>query len=145
VKVTDEQVAALRARLSGNVDEHLQMMEQMGNPADRAGFTALTVAAFCDAAERRFGDGSTRAEVIEFVAGVRERSDRLAAKIDPRAAERMILSVYAGEDTSDIPKAARDNAVVLILPALIIDMGITGAELDQFLAGARKLADEWLK
>lgn len=144
MKVTDAQVEALRALLTGRVDEHRRLLAGLDSPQDQEGFKALAVAAFCDAAERRF-KGATRNDVIDFVARVRQRSDRLAAKIDQRAAEQMIVSVITGEDTADIDQAARNEIYSLILPALIIDMSLSGPELDQFLVGARKMADDWLR
>ena len=97
--VTDQQAAMLRAYLTGDAATHGQLRGQL-DPADGgAGYGALFGAAFCVAVERRFVPNGDPAAVIEFVGDVRSRSDSLASKIDPAAAERLIRAVYTDEPT----------------------------------------------
>jgi hypothetical protein len=141
--VTDEHVATLRILLSGNVDEHERLLAER-TAADRRPYGTLVIAGFCQAVEQRFGKDKATDSVIDFVARVRARSDGLAAKIDPMLAERIVRGVYTDEPIDDIDTTTRNSLYVLLLPALVIDEQMNEAELDQFLAVARKLADTWL-
>jgi hypothetical protein len=142
--VSDEQVAALRAQLSGNLQEHLRLLDQIDPVAARTGYSALVAAAFCEAVEQRFAPDAGAADVIEFAGSVRSRSDDAADKIDPRVAERLILAVYTDEQVKDIPVEVRYKTQIILLGALIGDEQLDAAGLDAFLVRARKLADQWL-
>lgn len=142
--VTDAQVAALRAQLAGHLEEHLRMLDKLDSRPDRRAYSALVVASFCEAAERRFGRDSTPAAVVEFVADIRATSDEASRKIDPRTAERLIRAVYTDEDVSDIGADTKKELYVLLLPALAGDLQLAEDELDEFLANSRSLADQWL-
>jgi hypothetical protein len=142
--VTDDQVAALRAYLSGDLDLHKQLYGRLDRAAARTGYTALVAAAFFEAADRRFARNGTAADVIEFVGDVRGRSERLAEEIDPSAAERMIRAVLTDEDISDMDDEVKGRLYIVLLAALIFDEQLDGAGLDAFLVDARKLADQWI-
>lgn len=142
--VTDAQVATLRAQLAGSLDEHLRLLGQIDSASDRRAYSALVVASFCEAVERRFSENSGAAEVVGFVSDVRATSDEAADKIDPRAAERLIRAVYTDEDVSDVTADRKKELYVLLLPALIGDEEFSEAELDGFLDKSRHLADQWL-
>lgn len=94
--VTDDQVAALRAYLADDL-QHRQLYARLDRQAARVGYTALLAAAFFEAVNREFADEGTSADVIEFVADVRGRSEALAEAIDPRAAERLIRAALLAE------------------------------------------------
>jgi len=142
--VSDAQVATLRAQLAGRVDEHLHLLGQIESAPDRQAYSALVVASFCEAVERRFGQDSDASEVVDFVADVRATSEAATRKIDPRTAERLIKAVYTDEDVSDVGADQKKDLYVLLLPALIGDEQFSGAELDEFLGHSRHLADQWL-
>jgi hypothetical protein len=144
VPVTDDQVATLRAHLAGDFDEHDRLHAQLDPVAASTGYSALISAAFVEAVERRFTKSSPASDVIEFVGGLRERSDRLAEEIDPRIAERMIRAVYTDEEIDDIDDRASFSTQFLLLTGLIVDEGLDDAGLDKILADARKLADQWV-
>jgi transposase len=139
--VTDHQVATLRAMLAGNRAEHEQLVAQLDRECDNLGYSALVTAAFIRAVSRRFGKKSVDVEVIEFVADARARSDELAEAVDPRVAERLIRKVATGDSTDDIDATTSATAKLLLLAVLIADERLDGAELDEFLSNARKLAD----
>jgi hypothetical protein len=142
--VTDDEVAVLRAYLFG--DQALQQELQAGlvSPAARTRYATLVAAAFFEAVDRRFAAGGTAADVIAFVADVRARSERVAAGIDPQAAERLIRSALTEEDVSDLDAETRGGIFIVVLMALVSDEHFSGDELDAFLAEARKTADGWL-
>jgi hypothetical protein len=142
--VTDAQVATLRAQLAGCLDEHLRLLEQIDTTADRRAYSALVVASFCEAVGRRFGQGGSAADVVDFVADVRATSDDAARRIDPRTAERLIRGVYTDEDVSEVSPDQKRELYVLLLPALIGDEQFDETELDGFLENSRRLADQWL-
>lgn len=141
--VTDDQVAVLRAYLADDMDEHRQLYARLDRETARVGYVALVTAAFITALSQRFGPGST-AEVIQFVADLRSRSGALAESIDPSAAEHLIQAVLNDEDT-DLGSQDLGGLMIVLLAGLIADRQLSAGELDDFLAGARKLADRWLQ
>jgi len=142
--VTDEQVAALRAYLADDLDQHRQLYARLDRAA-RSGYTALLAAAFFEAVNRRFAQEGTAADVIEFVADVRGRSEALGEAIDPRAAERLIRAALTDEDIDDLDDKAKGGLYVVLLAGLIGDEQLSDDGLDELLAEARKVADEWLR
>lgn len=142
--VTDDQLATLRAQLAGNLDEHKRLFAHLDPVAARTGYRSLVSAAFCQAVERRFAPDSSAANVIEFVGDVRSRSESAADEIDPRTAERLILAVYTDESIGDMDPGTNFGTQILLLAALIADEQFDSTGLDEFLAQARKLADQWL-
>ena len=142
--VTDQQAAMLRAYLAGDAATHNRLRSQL-DPADHAaGYGALFGAAFCVAVERRFIPNGSPAAVIEFVGEVRSRSESLASKIDPAAAERLIRAVYTDEPTGALDRETRILTQYLLLGALVADEHLGDSGLDEFIGQARKLADQWL-
>jgi hypothetical protein len=137
--VTDDQVAALRAYLEGDAERYEAWHERV----DTAGYADLLVAAFFEAVDRRFGQNGTKADVVEFVAGLRSRTGSLADAIDPRAAERLILAAFTDEDIADIDDKIKGGLYGLLLAALITDARLSGIDLDEFMAEARSIADHW--
>jgi hypothetical protein len=140
--VTDDQVAALRALLSDDMDRHRQLFGALDRAAAKKGYTALVTAAFIEAVERRFGAGYQATDIVTFVADVRARSDRLARELDPDVAERVIRVVLEDAPVEDLPRNAVTGAQLLVLVGLIADARLDDAGLDEFLAAARKLADQ---
>lgn len=140
--VTDDQVATLRAQLAGNVEEHKQRLAQLGKAEAATGYAALLSASFTLAAYQRFGKKGDTAAVMRFVADVRSRTDDAAA-IDPRVAERLILATFTDEEIDDIDLQVRYETQIVLLAAIISDSKLDDAQLEQFLAKARGIADEW--
>jgi len=142
--VTDQQAAMLHAYLTGDAATHAQLRSQPAPADGGAGYGALFGAAFCVAVERRFAPNDSPAAVIEFVADVRSRSDSLASKIDPAAAEKLIRAVYTDELIGDLDRETRLLTQYLLLGALVADEHLDDRGLNEFVGEARKLADQWL-
>jgi hypothetical protein len=142
--VTDKQVATLRAQLAGNLAEHKRLFRQLDWQPEGLPYTALIDAAFFEAVDRRFANGGTAGDVIAYVADVRSRFDEAAEAVDPEAAERLILKVLGQGSIADMDSKTAITAKQFILVALIVDEHLQGAALDEFLAQARELADQWL-
>jgi hypothetical protein len=141
--ITDAQVAPLRAQLAANIEEHRRLLAQLPPGEVRREYRMLVTAAFCVAGERRFPSGSSVADVIEFVADARSRTQRLSA-IDPRIAERVVLAVAADEDINDIDPKTSFETQLLLLAVMTADARYDAVGLEEFLTEARKLADQWL-
>ncbi len=142
--VTDDEIAVLRAHLSGDQALQQELQDHLASPAARSRYATLVAAAFFEAVDRRFADGGTTGDVIAFVADVRARSERLADSIDAQAAERLIRSALTDEDVSDLDADTKGRLFIVLLTALASDEQFSGDELDAFLAEACKTADGWL-
>jgi hypothetical protein len=140
--VTDDQIAALRALLSDDTDLYRQVYGGLDRAEAKKGYTALITAAFIEAVERRFGTGYQPADIVTFVADVRARSDRLASRIDPDVAERVIHAVLGHGTIRGLNREAVTGAKLLLLGGLIADARLDDTGLDEFMAAARKLADQ---
>ena len=140
--VTDDQVAALRALLHDDMDRHRQLFAGLDRAEAKKGYPALVTAAFIEAVERRFGTGSQPADIVAFVADVRARSDRLASRLDPDVSERAIQAVLGEGTVRGLDKEAVTGAKLLLMAGLIADARLDDAGLDEFLAAAKKLADQ---
>jgi hypothetical protein len=143
--VTDEQEAALRAYLAGDFETHARLRDQLDRDAAATGYSALISAAFCVAVLRRFAKDHSAAAVIEFVGAVRSQSEGLSDKVDPRAAERLIQSVFTYKKVADVSQEIRLGTQFLLVAALIVDEHLDGPGLDEFMTESRKLADGWLR
>jgi hypothetical protein len=141
--LTDEQVAPLRAQLAGKLEEHRRLLARLDPAEMQTPYRMLVSAAFFVAAERRFPKGSTRADVINFVADARSRTQRLS-EVDPQVAERLILAVVGDERIGDIDPKTGFETQMLLLAAFTADAKYDTADLEDFLADARKLANQWL-
>lgn len=142
--VTDDQVATLRAQLTGQGAERKQLLATLDQDEVWSGYRALAPAAFCVAVKRKFPRGGSMAQVINLVAEVRSKADKIADKIDPRIAERIVYRVLADGDIMDIPARTCFEHELLLLAALIADEHLDDAGLDEFLGRSRSLADRWL-
>jgi len=146
MRVTDDQVATLRAQLAGDLDEHRRRLRGLDRKAAATGYSALIGAAFFEAVDRRFAGRATEADVIEYVGDVRARGREIAMRLDPRVAERLIL-LCLGEDVpvDDIAPGERIAAQIVLLAAVVADADFDDAELDAFLADVRSIADRWIR
>ena len=140
--VTDDQMATLRALLSDDMDRYRQLFSGLDRAEAKKGYSALVTAGFAEAVERRFGPGYRGADIVEFVASVRSRSDQVAAELDPDVAERVIRVVLEDAPVDDLSRDAITGAQLLLLIGLIADAQLDSEGLDQFLAEARKLGDQ---
>lgn len=147
MQVTDDIEATVRACLRGDTAEYNQRFAAINRDRDRAtvaGFRAMVAAAFLLTVQYKFSKDTTQEEIIDYVAGIRARSDELPDTIDPTEGERMIASVFTGENTSDIDTGAELTNQVLIVVAIVDDEGIEGQLFEQLMTSTRKLANDLL-
>jgi hypothetical protein len=153
VSVTNEQVAALRAQLAGDIEEHNRLLKQLREHDDGIGYNILLTAAFYGAATRRFGRDWKAAEVILFVAGVRARAESIGNALDPRIAERVLTSALSSDDIAsaltatdidDLDTEQVTGVETHLLMAMVADDRPRKTTLDKFLAEARARADRVL-
>lgn len=139
--VTADQMATLRAALTGDSEGYRDLHGRLDSTTMRS-YHILVAAAFFEAMSRRFGESSTKADVVEFVARIRAQYD-LADEIDPRTAERLILAAVADEEIDDIPDQSKADHYLILLIAFARDTGLTESKLDEFLNDSRVLARGW--
>lgn len=95
MKITDEQVATLRAQLAGERREHERRLEQLTTEEEKAAYGALVTAALFEAIDRRFIKDGRAAEddvVINFIAHQRAIHPNSADLLDPTVVENVILN-----------------------------------------------------
>ena len=141
MEVSDLAVAALRALLANDIDQYTQLLKEMSTDADKRGYAVLLATGFFEAADRRFGESASREDVIDFVADVRSRTERLRDEIEPRTAERVMLAVLDDMNLDDLAPADIRKHQTLLLAGLVADERFSPAELDEFLIKARGLAE----
>jgi hypothetical protein len=137
VRVTDEQVAALRALFA----HELPTYERLALTVTGKGYDALFACAFVEAVQRRF-TGRTLGDVVQYVADVRVRMIDARYSIDPLAAEHLIRAAQG--ETELIAKMDDDikgRTEAALLDELVVDEQFDDAGLDEFLARARMRAE----
>jgi hypothetical protein len=138
---TDDLVAALRAQLAGDYDEHRRLLAGLDARGAMGGYTALVTAAFIEAVDRRIGPWHRDAATVSaFVSDVRARFPG-ADEIDQVVAERVVRKALRRGSISDIDGPAIRRIEMLLLPLMVADERYSGEGLDQFFADARKLLD----
>ncbi|MFS2294111.1 MAG: hypothetical protein FWJ90_15685 [Actinomadura sp.] len=144
--ITDNQVATLRAQLTGRMDEHERLLDQLDTEEAQAGYIALVTAAFFEAVDRRFivdEKVADRAEVIDFIAYQRSAHPIAAEQLDPTIAEQVILHALGKASIGDeVDGETLLGTKILLLAALTADADFTETELETFLAKARAEANE---
>jgi hypothetical protein len=144
VTVTDEQVAALRAALTGDTDT----FDRLGGPSGLDygdAFPVLMATAFILASRRRFGRGWSTADVIRFVGEVRLGYDAEDGYIDPDAAEQLLLAALRDKSLpAGIGGEARGSAQFALLNSMVSDEYPESHHLDALLQEARQMADQWM-
>lgn len=142
--VTDDQVATLRALLTGESEEYQRRLAELDREAAKTGWTGLIAAGFFEAVYRRFARRTNRhAEVIKFVGDARARYADVGKDFDPHAAERLILHSLGVEGSiQDLD----DNTVIgiqlTVMGMLVADAQLNEAELDEFIQQVRETANE---
>ncbi|WP_433469309.1 hypothetical protein [Spirillospora sp. CA-128828] len=139
MKVSGDQVAAVRAMLARDTEAHQRISERLDLASELAHGLLIT-AAFFLAAERRF-TGRAASDITTFVADLRTRPG-LSEIVNARIAERLLLATFTDEEINDISGEGQADHFGVLLVGLTVDF--SDAELDGLLNGARELADEWL-
>jgi hypothetical protein len=145
--VTDDQLHALHAYLSGDFAAYDRLRDRLSGMADQSAWGALIGAGFFEAVDRRFvhdGTISDNATVVAYVADVRARSDKLADEIDPTVAERLIQDSFGRGSVDNIDGKIGLGTRFLLLAALIVDERLDQKGIEAFLRETRKVADQWL-
>ena len=140
MRVTDEQMALLRAYLAGQAEQAERARVLVARSGDVEGAAALVYAAFAIMTRRKFSPTWTRAEVIRFTGQVRALLSDQPDLLDPLAAGHQLrgalgekLTVYPGEE-------AKARAQVVLLDALVHDADLDDAAIIDLLSQARDLA-----
>lgn len=141
--VTGDQVAALRASLTLDQAQARDWRDWLIRSRGLDGFGELMYAAFVLAVRRRFAPAWTRADVVRYVGSVRAHG-LAEGDIEPLAAESLILRALGRDVPPGIDEQAKAAAQAVLLAALVADLGLDDAALDQFLDQAWGLADRWL-
>jgi hypothetical protein len=140
--VTDDHVAVLRAALTDNTKLFNELLGELDRTGTGQGYSALVTGAFVEALVRRFGTVYRPAAVAEFVGDVRSRSERLAQRIEPDIAERVIGAVLGNATVRDVAPQTVALTQTVLLTAIIADEQLNDEQLNAFLAEARKNADK---
>lgn len=141
--ITDDEVATIRTLLGESLDEFKRLHGQLDREATKYTYTALILGAFATAVERRFGRQTPASKIIEFVGEARSRLDE-PDELDPVIAERLIRSVYTGETLDQVDCKTEAGHQFILMAALVGDMDLDDAGLEEFMAEARKLGDQIL-
>jgi len=140
--VTDVQVAALRAYLKGDFEGHRRLFKAMG---PREGFTTLVPATFFLLTDRRFPEGTPTDRIVEFVGEVRARYFSDPDELDPAVAERLLAAVNNADQASDIEAGVKYRTQMILLYPFVSEEKLSDQGIENLLAAARKVADEWLE
>lgn len=100
-------------------------------------------AAFYEAVQRRFEGGTTRSEIIEFVADTRSDIAGTGFDVEPTMAEALIRATITGEHDEVEkfePRVVVETEMLLLWKLL---GSVTDSDLDAFFASAEELAEEW--
>lgn len=142
--VGDDEVAALRALLAGDIAQYLRRYAELDADATRLTYKALIMAAFAEIVDRRFGREVSWSDVVAFITAARQASGPAAARLDPVVAERAVMAVHTDETTDDIDGQELLTTKLLLLAAIGADLRYDDARLDEFLAAVRATADRLL-
>jgi hypothetical protein len=139
--VTDEQIDALRAYLTGDREAY-DGFRSGSNPVDaQRGYAFLFAAAFFEAANRRFAPAWNVLDVVRFVAGVRSRYLEDPEELHPGRAEWLLRSALGDRSLAAGLDDETRAAQVVLLPALLGEQVQQPEQLDEFLQEARIRAE----
>ncbi|GLZ07036.1 hypothetical protein Acsp03_45020 [Actinomadura sp. NBRC 104412] len=145
--VSDKQVAAVRALLTGQSEEHSRLIDEMGPVDVGRGYTALVAAGVFELIDKRFmreGVAAPDDDIVAYVAFARQKSEAFAEGLKPGIAERVMLAALDKAELADIDNNDVAMAQFYLLMSLVHDEQFSDEELDTFLMRARKTADIWL-
>jgi hypothetical protein len=131
----DKSVLMTKALLVDDIDTYRRLNAGLSADETRV-FAALLAAAFDKAANDRFGNDRTAADIIEFVAEARARYVGTET-VSAEDAERVIRAVLGEESlTNGMSAYARGQARTAMLVALVRDASLSTDEIDVFLEAA---------
>lgn len=133
--VTGEHLAALRAFLTSEYTTFDRISSRLDADGSWQAYAALQGAAFAVAARRRFPGGYHPGEVIRFVGRARTALRDEAGQVDPGTAERLFRGVLSDPAcAAGLDQNSAAVAMAALLKALVAEEGLSGRELDGFLA-----------
>jgi hypothetical protein len=137
--LTTELREYIRSILSSTLKVDQELVDRIGPSAAHAALTG----AFLTAVDRRFDDSPTREEVVAFVAKAREHYVE-ADSLPPMLGEAMLRAAARGEESLVQGMSAEDltRSQLMLTYALVHDVGLSGAEYEQFLTDAADYAQE---
>ena len=142
--VTDDHVAALRAQLRGDSDEHVRFLNRIEETETTEAYVIFVTAAFFEAVDRRFfrdNKAADETEIIEFIAMIRGSNPDVANDLDPSISEPILLHALGKGSIQGIEGGRLFATRILLLAALVGKAEFSERELDAFLAKARTEAD----
>jgi hypothetical protein len=141
MRVTDEQMAALRALLALDSPEAERLTGRLIDNENLDGYGELVYAAFVTAARRRFSPVWSLPELIRFVAAVRVDLARDEVDIDSRTAEFVLRRALDEKVAAEPNQEAIARAQFFLLQEMVLEARFGDVELDEFLKSAREAAD----
>lgn len=142
--VQDGQMVWLRAYLAGEMEVAARADALLIGSTARAGLGALVRAAFILATRQRFSPRWTTAELIQFVAQVRQVLADHPDVIDPLVAEQQLRRAL-GDQTLDSNNAeVTARAQLILLDALVTSMDLDETAVVDLLSQARDMANRIL-
>jgi hypothetical protein len=144
MRVTNVQVAALRAFLMRDPAAAVQLTTQLGDDGI-GGYLYLAEAALSVVAGWRFSPRFTSADLVRYVASVRvsRMADGAGYDLDPAAAENVLRYFLGSADVSLPDPEVRLRTVVALLDTLATSQLSSEPEVDALLTEAWELADQW--
>lgn len=140
MNVTSTHGAALRALLAGD-DLTLDRLTSDATTEDETVLAALAMAAFRDAARRRFTAGWTSADVIRYVARV--RTNEAVGDLSPSLAETLLKAALSEDKPYQAPDDD-DAAYTQMVLLRAISAGLSEQERDHLIEESRHQAGRLL-
>ena len=138
VGVTGNHLAALRAFLNDDYTTFDRISSRLDADGSWQEYAVLQGAAFAVAARRRFPGEYTAGDIIRFVGRARAAVHDETGQIDPVTAERLLRGALSNPAyVTGLDQNAMAQAMMTLLKTLITEEGLTGPELDAFLAESR--------
>lgn len=140
----DGQMVWLRAYLAGEMELAARADALLIGSTARAGLGALVRAAFIFATRQRFSPMWTTAELIQFVAQVRQVLAGHPNVIDPLVAEQQLRRALGDQTVDSTDAEAKARAQLILLDALVTSMDLDQAAILDLLSQARDVANRIL-
>ncbi len=140
MKVSDNDLAALRAALDGDVDAFDRLHTEHRGVVDN-GFTALMATAFVRATRQQFGHDWSVSDVIRFVGEVRTRFS--GGDLSPTTAEEMILTALRNTPMRTGSDDGALGDVQITLLAVLVN-NLDSRQRALLFQKARADAEQWL-
>jgi len=133
-------ISTIRAFLTEDFTTYRRLHAQLDND-ERGAFALVLAASFREAANRRFGEQHSQADIIEFVAKTRAEYTRTGEAVTAEDAEKVIRAALGEEDLIDTMDGhAYGAAQTAMLFALTHEDNASRDSIDGLLADASEQA-----